>query len=56
MNAREPYVMYLGALFASVAAIGLALGDALPQALILGGGAAFLVYWGRREAERRGER
>jgi hypothetical protein len=56
VNAREPAVMYLAAIAAFSAAIGLAIQEAYPQAAILAAGAAFLVYWGRRTDERRGEK
>ncbi|MEA2451173.1 MAG: hypothetical protein QOG63_3105 [Thermoleophilaceae bacterium] len=56
MNAREPVILYVAALATAGAAISLAIKGSIPQALILAAGAAFLIYWGRRTDERRGER
>ena len=56
MSAREPLIMYLGALFATAAAIGLAIQGALPQALILAAGAAGLVVWARHEQAQKGDK
>jgi hypothetical protein len=49
VNARDPRIMFLAAIAATGAAIGLAIGGHLPQALILAAGAAFLAVWAQRE-------
>ena len=49
MNADPALLRYVAAGVTTLAALGLALNERLPQAAVLAAGAAFLIYWARQD-------
>ena len=56
MTHRPGLMSYIGGVLAFAVACSLAAREEFPQAVILALGAAFLIYWGRRQDREQGER